>query len=55
MVRNRSLVYKKRSKWSKVQRKRVDILFREYPDLEKAYQLSDDLRKIYNQSINLLL
>ena len=25
------------------------ILFDEYPDLEKAYNLSDKLRKIYNQ------
>ena len=28
---------------------RAKILFDEYPDLEKAYNLSDKLRKIYNQ------
>ncbi len=27
------------------------ILFSQYPDLEKAYNLSDGLRKIYNQNI----
>jgi hypothetical protein len=27
-------------------------LFNEYPDLEKIYQLTDGLRKIYNQHIS---
>ncbi|SFZ94836.1 transposase, partial [Chryseobacterium limigenitum] len=30
---------------------RAEILFSQYPDLEKAYNLSDGLRKIYNQNI----
>lgn len=30
---------------------RAEILFYQYPDLEKAYRFSDELRKIYNQNI----
>ncbi|OVE61422.1 transposase, partial [Chryseobacterium mucoviscidosis] len=50
-ARSRYLLYKSREKWTENQSKRVKILFREYPDLEKIYHLSDSLRKIYNQNI----
>ena len=36
-------------KWTENQNIRAKFLFDEYPDLEKAYNLSDKLRKIYNQ------
>ena len=39
-----------REKWTESQCLRAKILFDEYPDLEKAYNLSDKLRKIYNQT-----
>ncbi|OVE54874.1 hypothetical protein B0E34_18860 [Chryseobacterium mucoviscidosis] len=51
LARSRYLLYKSREKWTENQSKRVKILFREYPDLEKIYHLSDSLRKMYNQNI----
>ncbi|CAH0168413.1 hypothetical protein SRABI04_01192 [Chryseobacterium sp. Bi04] len=51
LARSRYLLYKSREKWSESQRLRAAILFTQYPDLEKAYHLTDGLRKIYNQKI----
>lgn len=51
LARSRYLLYKTRDKWTENQSIRAKILFNEYPDLEKAYNLSDQLRKIYNQNI----
>ncbi len=51
LARSRYLLYKSREKWTLSQRQRALILFAQYPDLEKAYQLTDELRKIYNQHI----
>ncbi|WP_051884401.1 ISAon1 family transposase [Chryseobacterium luteum] len=51
LARSRYLLYKSREKWTPSQKQRAEILFPEYPDLEKAYNLSDGLRKIYNQNI----
>ena len=51
LARSRYLLYKSREKWTASQNKRAEILFSQYPDLEKAYNLSDGLRKIYNQNI----
>lgn len=52
LARSRYLLYKSREKWTLSQRQRAAILFAQYPDLEKAYQLTDGLRKIYNQNIS---
>ncbi|WP_068939748.1 ISAon1 family transposase [Chryseobacterium timonianum] len=52
LARSRYLLYKSREKWTLSQRQRACILFAEYPDLEQAYQLTDKLRKIYNQNIS---
>lgn len=51
LARSRYLLYKTREKWTSTQKHRAEILFSHYPDLEKAYQLSEGLRKIYNQNI----
>lgn len=51
LARSRYLLYKSREKWTFSQKQRAAILFAQYPDLEKAYQLTDGLRKIYNQNI----
>lgn len=51
LARCRYLLYKTREKWSISQKQRAEILFLHYPDLEKAYSLSDGLRRIYNQRI----
>lgn len=51
LARSRYLLYKSREKWTENQSIRAEIAFLEYPDLEVAYNLSDKLRKIYNQNI----
>lgn len=51
MTGSRYTLYKSRDKWTDSQKMRACLLFERYPDLELAYQLSDDLRKIYNQDI----
>lgn len=51
LARSRYLLYKSREKWTGSQRRRAHILFTEYPDLKNAYQLTDYLRKIYNQNL----
>jgi transposase len=44
---SRYLLFKPGEKWTPSQRKRVEILFKEYPDLKKAYGLSHALRMIF--------
>lgn len=51
LARSRYLLYKTKEKWTLSQKQRAEILFSRYADLEKAYTLSDRLRKIYNQNI----
>ncbi|WP_418236070.1 ISL3 family transposase [Elizabethkingia anophelis] len=51
LARSRYLLYKSQEHWTHLQKQRVGILFREYPDIEKAYMITDKLRRIYNQRI----
>jgi transposase len=51
LARSRYIVLKHKSKWTDSQRKRAEILFEQYPDIEQAYQLSLELTDIYNQKI----
>ena len=50
LARSRYLLYKSPEKWTDSQRVRANILFEQYPKIEKAYRLSDQLRSIYNSS-----
>ena len=43
------MLYKSQEKWTKSQQERAEILFQNYPDIEKAYRLTNGLRQIYNQ------
>ena len=52
MARSRYALYKSRDKWTQSQRLRAKLLFERYPDIEIAYNLSDGLRKIYNQALD---
>lgn len=52
LARSRHIVLKNRSKWTLSQEQRAEILFREYPDLEQAYEISMELTNIYNQRIS---
>jgi len=48
LARSRYLLYKSSSKWTENQLKRAGILFSRYPDLEKAYNLCQNLSAIFN-------
>ena len=48
LARSRHIVMKHFSKWTYSQQERAEILFREYPALEEAYEISMELTKIYN-------
>ena len=51
LARSRYLLFKSSHKWTDSQKNRAKILFKEYPDIEKAYYLSNSLSSIYNQKI----
>lgn len=50
LARSRYLLYITNSKWTKSQQIRAEILFKKYPDIEKAYKLCQNLSWIYNQT-----
>ena len=50
LARSRYLVCKKQQDWSVSQVHRAEILFRLYPDLQQAYQLSRQLSDIFTHS-----
>lgn len=52
LARSRYLLYKSPDKWTENQRTRAMILFNEFPDIKKAYNLNQDLRNIYNSSFS---
>jgi transposase len=47
LARSRYLLFKRKDKWSISQTLRAEILFKLYPNLEKAYELSQQLGRIY--------
>jgi len=50
LARSRYLLFKTQSKWTPSQGFRAEILFKYYPDIEKAYKLSQELGSIYRFS-----
>ncbi len=50
LARSRYLLYKQNNKWTQNQSNRAKILFEIYPDIEKAYNLCQNLSWIYNQT-----
>lgn len=50
LARSRYLLFKKETLWTFSQQQRAKILFREYPDIKKAYYLSMHLGLIYHQT-----
>lgn len=52
LARSRYLLFKGQFKWTESQSQRAQILFKEYPDIEKAYLLSQKLWNIYNMKIS---
>ncbi len=51
LARSRYLLFKTPNKWTETQKQRAEILFKEYPDIKQAYQLSSNLTNIFNQKI----
>lgn len=47
LARSRYLLFQFPSQWKDSQKRRAEILFREFPDLHKAYKLSLHFRSIY--------
>jgi transposase len=52
LARSRHLLFKPQSKWTVSQRERAEILFREYPLIQKAYDLSMYFRGIFEKKIS---
>lgn len=50
LARSRYPLFKPESKWTDSQKERAEILFQEYPELEKAYELSMMFRNCYESS-----
>lgn len=50
LARSRYLLFKSGEKWTKSQRERAEILFKEYPDLQEAYGLCHSLRMIFSKN-----
>ncbi|WP_446012194.1 ISAon1 family transposase [Candidatus Electrothrix sp.] len=50
LARSRYLLFKPTNKWTESQQLRAGILFKEYPDIKKAYELSLMFRNIYETS-----
>lgn len=51
LARSRYLLFKSPDKWTAKQKVRSKILFETYPKIKQAYDLSNQLRTIYNSSI----
>jgi len=47
LARSRYFLYKPQSRWTKTQKQRAEILFREYPEISDAYHLSMYFRNCY--------
>lgn len=49
LARSRYLLFKSSSAWTENQKARAVILFREFPDMLRAYELSQSLKKLYDK------
>lgn len=49
LARSRYALYKSPEKWTESQKTRAKLVFNEYPDIERAYWLSQHLRAIFNK------
>ena len=50
LARSRYILAKKEKNWTETQKQRAEILYREYPQLEKAYKHCMQLRNIYENN-----
>ena len=54
LARSRYLLYKHEQMWSNDQKLRAEILFEKYPDIKSAFELTQKLKWIYNETSNKL-
>jgi transposase len=50
LASSRHLLYKHQNNWSKTQQQRADLLFDKYPDIKKAYELTQQLKSVFASS-----
>jgi transposase len=50
LARSRYLLFKSREKWTSTQKARSKVLFKLYPDLKEAYDLTHSLRLIFSKT-----
>lgn len=50
LARSRYVLYKKKKDWKPTQLERAELLFKLYPDIEKAYELSQNLSWIFENT-----
>jgi len=55
LARSRHFLYKSKFKWSENQTERAGLLFELYPDIIKAYNLTQDLRNIFEKTTDKIL
>jgi transposase len=55
LARSRYFLYKNKSKWSENQIERARLLFELYPDIQKAYNLTQDLRNIFEKTTDKII
>jgi transposase len=55
LARSRYFLYKNKSKWSVNQIERANLLFELYPDIHKAYNLTQDLRTIFEKTTDKII
>ena len=53
LARSNHLLFKPQNKWTKSQELRAGILFREYPEIKKAYELAMMFRNCYENSYSI--
>lgn len=52
LARSRYLLFKPVRSWTEKQKERATILFREHPDIQTAYELSQQLKQLYDKSMS---
>ena len=55
LARSRYFLYKNKSKWSENQIERANLLFELYPDIHKAYILTQELRTIFEKTTDKII
>ncbi len=55
LARTRYFLYKNKSKWSPNQLERANILFELYPVIQNAYNLTEDLRNIFEKTTDKII